>query len=156
MDEVCITTDYVRIGHGRGRSAVYVHSNTLTTATAAAAAAVVDDDAIIDVDADADTASATIGETRALPLQGLSVEDVALQHYKALGYSGVHSEWRIPQLLTGLLLHDVIWSTSSVPAASCTYCKAARLTFTAVTLQGDAPLDCVNGCPLSPAIPGNK
>jgi VRR-NUC domain len=112
---VCITTDYVRVGHGRGRSAVYVYSSTLAAAAAAAAAV---DNAIIAVDADPDAADATVvGEKRALPLQGLSVEDVALQHYKALGYSGVHSEWRVPQLLTGLLLHDVIWDSSSVPAA---------------------------------------
>jgi VRR-NUC domain len=111
-EEQEVATDYTIVRGNRGRRVVYKES---TAAAAAAAAAAVDDDAV-DVDADADTATA-VGEKRALPEQALSVEDVALQHYKALGYSGVHSEWRIPQLLTGLLLHDVIWDSSSVPAA---------------------------------------
>jgi VRR-NUC domain len=107
---VCVTTDYVRVGRGRGHAAVYVSSESFAAATAAAAAA---GSVVIDIDAKTDT----VGEKRAAQLQGLSVEAVALQHYKSLGYSGVHSEWRIPQLLTGLLLHDVIWDASTVPAA---------------------------------------
>jgi VRR-NUC domain len=113
-EEQEVATDYTIVRGNKGRRVVY---KDLTAATAATAAAAADDNALMDVDVDATGAAAAAGEKRAAPEQGLSVEDVALQHYKALGYSGVHSEWRIPQLLTGLLLHDVIWDTSTVPAA---------------------------------------
>jgi VRR-NUC domain len=110
-EEQEVATDYTIVRGNRGRRVMYKDSGI----SMAAAATAVDDDAMnVDVDA---TDAAFAGEKRALPEHGLSVEDVALQHYKALGYSGVHSEWRIPQLLTGLLLHDVIWDSRSVPAA---------------------------------------
>jgi fanconi-associated nuclease 1 len=47
----------------------------------------------------------------------MSVEEVALQHFATLGWEGVHCEWRVTHILTALLLHDVIWDPSGVPAA---------------------------------------